>query len=113
VRAAFDAALAAARAIGPVRVLPEQTRVALQVRMSFGAFMPRRHWLNGHLVLAGRMDSPCFTGIYVISARNIVHAFRLTSAAEVDVGFRGWLAAAYRVGAQQHLRRGESGTVRQ
>jgi hypothetical protein len=105
VRAAFDQVLAAASALGPVRVLPERTRIALQVRMSFAAFMPRRHWLNGHLVLAERVDSPRFTRIDVISARNIVHAFRLTSAAEVDAEFRGWLAAAYQVGAQQHLRR--------
>jgi len=28
--------------------------------MSFAAFMPRRNWLNGHLVLARRVDSPRF-----------------------------------------------------
>jgi hypothetical protein len=56
-------------------------------------------------VLASRLDSPRFTRVDVISPRNIVHAFRLASAAEVDAEFRGWLAAAYRVGAQQHLSR--------
>ena len=55
VRATFDAVLACVRAIGPVQVLPEKTRIALQVRMSFAAFMPRRDWLNGHLVLARRI----------------------------------------------------------
>src|SRR5205807_4307931 len=60
VRAAFDAALACVRAVGPVQVLAEKTRIALQVRMSFAAFMPRRDWLNGHLVLARRIDSPRF-----------------------------------------------------
>jgi hypothetical protein len=34
-----------------------------------------------------------------------VHAFRLTAPAEVDEEFTAWLAEAYRVGAQQHLRR--------
>src|SRR6185437_4435553 len=53
VRATFDAVLACVRAVGPVQVLAEKTRIALQVRMSFAAFMPRRDWLNGHLVLAG------------------------------------------------------------
>ena len=105
VRATFDAVLAAVALIGPVQVLAEKTRIALQVRMSFAAFMPRRDWLNGHLVLARRIDSPRFLRIDTLSPRNVVHAFRLAAPAEVDEEFAGWLAEAYRVGAQQHLRR--------
>ena len=105
VRAAFDAALAAVSAVGPVQVLAEKTRIALQVRMSFAAFMPRRRWLNGHLVLARRIDSPRFLRIDALSPRNVVHAFRLTGPADVDQEFTAWLAEAYEVGAQRHLRR--------
>jgi len=104
VRAAFDAVLASVSALGPVRVLPEKTRIALQVRMSFAAFMPRRDWLNGHLVLARRIDSPRFSRIETFSPRNVLHAFRLTGPDEVDPEFAAWLAEAYRVGAQEHLR---------
>jgi Domain of unknown function (DUF5655) len=105
VRATFDAVLAAVCAVGPVQVLAEKTRIALQVRMSFAAFMPRRNWLNGHLVLARRIDSPRFLRIDTFSARNVVHAFRLAAPADVDEEFTAWLAEAYQVGAQQHLRR--------
>jgi hypothetical protein len=105
VRAAFDAVLAAVSALGPVRVLPEKTRIALQVRMSFAAFMPRRDWLNGHLVLARRIDSPRFLRIETFSPRNVVHTFRLSGPADVDQEFAAWLAEAYQVGAQEHLRR--------
>jgi hypothetical protein len=105
VRATFDAVLAAVSALGPVQVLPEKTRIALQVRMSFAAFMPRRDWLNGHLVMARRIDSPRFLRIDTLSPRNVVHAFRLTAPWDVDEEFAGWLAEAYQVGAQQHLRR--------
>ena len=104
VRAAFDAVLASVSALGPVRVLPEKTRIALQVRMSFAAFMPRRDWLNGHLVLARRIDSPRFSRIETFSPRNVVHSFRLSGPADVDEEFAAWLAEAYRVGAQEHLR---------
>ena len=69
------------------------------------AFMPRRHWLNGHLVLARRIDSPRFLRVDTFSPRNVLHAFRLTSPSEVDEQFTAWLAEAYQVGAQQHLRR--------
>jgi Domain of unknown function (DUF5655) len=105
VRATFDAVLAAVARVGPVQVLAEKTRIALQVRMSFAAFMPRRDWLNGHLVLARRIDSPRFLRVDTLSPRNVVHAFRLTAPTEVDEEFAGWLAEAYQVGAQQHLRR--------
>ncbi len=67
VRATFDAVLTAAAGFGPVEVLAEKTRIALQVRMSFAAFMPRRHWLNGHLVLARRVGSPRFVRIDALS----------------------------------------------
>jgi Domain of unknown function (DUF5655) len=104
VRAAFDRVLAVVSGFGPVTVLPEKTRIALQVRMSFAAFMPRRRWLGGHLVLARRIDSPCFLRVDTYSPRNVVHAFRLTSPADVDGEFVAWLAEAYQVGAQQHRR---------
>jgi hypothetical protein len=104
VRAIFDRIVAVVEAVGPVRVLPEKTRIALQVRMSFAAFTPRRRWLNGHLVLARRVDSPRFQRVEVYSPRNVLHAFRLTGPQQVDAEFAGWLAEAYRVGAQEHLR---------
>jgi len=102
VRATFDCVLAAVSGFGPVTVLPERTRIALQVRMSFAAFMPRRAWLGGHLVLARRIDSPRFLRVDTYSPRNVVHTFRLTSPADVDDEFVAWLAEAYQVGAQQH-----------
>jgi Domain of unknown function (DUF5655) len=105
VRLTFDRILTVVRALGPVTVLPEKTRIALHLRMSFAAFMPRRLWLNGHLVLARRIDSPRFSKVETYSPRNILHAFRLDAPDEVDQEFAGWLAEAYKVGAQEHLRR--------
>jgi len=35
----------------------------------------------------------------------VVHVFRLSRPDEVDAEFAGWLAEAYQVGAQEHLRR--------
>jgi hypothetical protein len=44
VRAIFDKVLRIAKRNGPVTVLPEKTRIAFQVRMSFAAFVIRRNW---------------------------------------------------------------------
>lgn len=100
----FERFLDVAQQTGPVVVLPEKTRIALQVRMSFAALMPRRHWLNGHLVLARHVDSQRFTTVQVFSPRNVLHAFKLTAPADIDDEFAGWISEAYEVGAQKHLR---------
>ncbi|HEX5696983.1 MAG TPA: DUF5655 domain-containing protein [Acidimicrobiia bacterium] len=105
VRAAFDAVLSVLAGLGPVTVLVEKTRIALQVRMSFAALVPRRAWLAGHLVLSRQVESDRFTSVQVISARNVVHQFRLFGPDDVDAEFAGWLAEAYAVGEQRHLRR--------
>lgn len=70
-------ALRGLRATGPVSVLPEKTRIALHVRMSFAAF----------------------TLIETYSPRNVLHAFRLNSPSDVDGEFTGWLLEAYRSGS--------------
>jgi hypothetical protein len=90
---------------GPVTVLPEKTRVAFQVRMSFAAVTPRRRWVDGHVVLARRLEHPRFRRIDSISPRNHVHHFRMARLDEVDDEVAAWLAEAYRVGQQHHLGR--------
>ena len=102
--ATFHALLEAAEKSGPVKVLPEKTRIAFQVRMSFAAFSLRRHWVDGHVVLARRLESPRFRRIDVISPRNQVHAFRLHGPSEVDHEVERWLHEAYSVGEQKHLK---------
>jgi hypothetical protein len=104
IRRLFNAIRAEIRRIGPVRVLPEKTRIAFQVRMSFAQVTPRRRWLDGHLVLARRIDSARFRKVETYSPRNHVHVFRLGDVADIDDEFRAWLLEAYRVGEQRHLK---------
>jgi hypothetical protein len=52
---------------GPVRVVPEKTRIAFQVRMSFAAVSLRRDRIAGHIVLARRLENPGLTKIEYIS----------------------------------------------
>jgi hypothetical protein len=102
--ATLQALLEAAEKSGPVKVLPEKTRIAFQVRMSFAAFSLRPHWVDGHVVLARRLESPRFRRIDVISPRNQVHVFRLREPSEVDDEVERWLHEAYSVGEQKHLK---------
>jgi uncharacterized protein DUF5655 len=104
IRALFDHLAAAIERLGSVTILPERTRIAFQVRMSFAVAMPKQGWLDGHLVLARRIEHPRFRRVETFSPRNHLHAFRLTGPEEIDAELRGWLAEAYSVGAQEHLR---------
>jgi Domain of unknown function (DUF5655) len=103
--AIFERLLELAERNGPVTVLPEKTRIAFQVRMSFAAFSLRRGWVDGHVVLARRLEHPRFRRVETFSPRNHLHQFRLERLEEVDEEVAAWLAEAYRVGEQRHLGR--------
>ena len=103
VRAIFDKLLKFAKQNGPVIVLPEKTRIAFQVRMSFAAFVIRRNWVDGHVVLARRLENPRFRRLQTFSLRNHLHAFRFEHIDEIDDEVAAWFAQAYRVGEQRHL----------
>jgi hypothetical protein len=104
IRILYDAFAAMLSRIGPVTVLPEKTRIAFQVRMSFAQVSPRRGWLDGHFVLARRAEAAPFRKIETISARNHVHFFRLTRSEDI-AELEPFAQEAYRVGAQEHLRK--------
>ena len=103
VRAIFNRLLLLAKRNGPVTVLPEKTRIAFQVRMSFAAFVIRRNWVDGHVVLARRLEHPRFRRIETFSPRNHLHAFRFENVSDVDEEVAAWIAEAYQVGEQRHL----------
>ena len=91
------------RRCGPVLIMPEKTRIAFQVRMSFAAVSLRRDRLVGHVVLARHLENPRFTKVEHISPRNHVHSFCFRSCEEMDEELLGWLREAYEVGQQRHL----------
>jgi hypothetical protein len=104
VRELFDLVAAAARSIGPVIILPEKTRIAFQVRMSFAHVTPRKRLLDGHVVLARRLEHTRFRTIETFSPKNHVHTLRLANPSDVDATFAEWMREAYAVGARRHLR---------
>jgi len=103
VRKIYDRFLKAIRANGPVKVLPQKTRIAFQVRMSFAQLTPRRAWVDGHLVLARRVRDPLFRSSQTFSPRNHLHTFRLCAPEDVTGELEAFIAEAYAVGRQDHL----------
>lgn len=102
VRAIYDRFLAMLEQFGPVTVLPEKTRIAFHIRMSFAQLTIRDRWVLGHFVLARRIEDPLFTRVETFSPRNHVHAFRLDEPGEAE-RLRDFAREAYAVGRQEHL----------
>jgi hypothetical protein len=75
---------------GPADVVATKTRYGFKVRMAFAALMPKRRWVDAHVVLARRRDD----------AR-----FRLVEPEELDDEVLDWLREAYAIGRQEHLAR--------
>jgi hypothetical protein len=110
IREIFEAFLARVEAIGPCIVMPQKTRIAFQVRMSFAQLTARQHWIDGHLVLARREEDWTRGKITTYSPGNHTHEFRLASPADLDETFQRHLEMAYAVGRQEHLKgRGRHG----
>jgi Domain of unknown function (DUF5655) len=97
---AFEAA--ALRTGDDVVVVPEKTRIAFQVRMSFAAVTLRPRRVDAHVVLARRLESPRFRRVETYSPRNHLHAFQLERPEDVDAEVMAWLGEASRVGRQEH-----------
>ncbi len=99
----YRAFVSALRDLGPVKILPEKTRIAFQVRMSFAQLTPRRQWIDGHLVLARPTPAACIRKIESFSRRNHVHYFRLASVEDITPELVALMRDAYAVGEQKHL----------
>jgi hypothetical protein len=102
-RELFERIVEIVAAHGPVVVLPEKTRIAFHVRMSFMVISVQRSALRGHFVFAERQPHPRFTRVITYSPRNHVHEFRVTALSDLDEEFKRWVSRAYRVGEQRHL----------
>ena len=104
IRQLYDMFVTQVRKCGPVTILPEKTRIAFQVRMSFAALQVQCAKIIGHLVLAHRHERPCFVRIDTISRYNHVHHFRIEKPGDLDEELCHFIAKAYAVGQQKHLK---------
>jgi hypothetical protein len=101
----FERFVDAARESGPVTVNATKSRIALQVRMRFaGILRPRKQFLLANFVLTRPVESPRLARVEYVPPYYYVHRLRLHEPADIDAELRGWLAEAYEVGAQRHVR---------
>src|SRR4029453_9283866 len=64
---------------------------------------PRQRWIDGHVVLARRLEHPRFRLVQTVSPRKHLPSFRISSPGAIDGVFEGGMREAYAVGEQRHL----------
>lgn len=91
------------RACGPLRMIPQKTRVVFQVRVRFGGCYPRKNYLLCSLALARTMQHPRIHEITKYARHFIGHMFRIRALDELDDEIQAWMRESYEAGGQKPL----------
>lgn len=105
VRLVFDKLLALVQRCGPVTVIPQKTRIAIQARVRFAGGVARKNWFDAALWLTRRVEHPCLRRVETFGPKSYGLHFRLTRPDDLDEGFAALVREAYAVGCQEHPRR--------
>jgi len=95
------------RNCGPVRIIPQKSRVVFQVRVRFAGCYPRKSYLLCGMALPRKLKSPRIARINEYAPHFLGHQFRIYSADELDAEVQAWLRESYEVGAQTRLLKGD------
>jgi hypothetical protein len=103
VRELFDHLRDTVRAIGPVTVYAQKTRVVFQGRVRFAGAQPRRQWLDVTLWLTRRRAHPRMRRVERVVPGCYVHYFRFDVPGQMDDDFRALVGKSYEVGQREHF----------
>lgn len=88
---------------GPLKINPDKTGIAFQVRMRFCGVYVRKNSLDLGFLLPRRLDHWRVRKIVPYSPRCYGHHVAIAAPADLDDELAGWLKESYRVGAQADL----------
>lgn len=91
------------RGCGLLRLNPDKTRIAFQVRMRFAGVQLCKDKLKLGFLLARLVEHPRICGVDYYTPRCIGHHLELRGPEDLDAQLEAWLRESYRVGAQAHL----------
>ena len=103
VRQTFDRFVNVIESVGPVAVIPQKTRIAIQVKVRFAGCVVRKRWLLANLWLTRRVDHPTLRRTTEFGPESFGHQFRLDSPDDIDQSFQDLVRESYRVGLREHI----------
>ena len=84
--------------LGPVTILPTQTRVDFQRRIIFASTQFSQEDLRVQMLLPRRVDDPRMTRIEVFSEDKVSHTLVIRTLDDFDQHFTAWLQESYELG---------------
>jgi hypothetical protein len=90
---------------GPIEVIPQKTRIAIQAQVRFAGCIVRRKWLLAHLWLTRRARHPKLLRVEILGPRVYLHQFRFDAPGDIDDRFASLVCEAYAVGMREHLKK--------
>lgn len=103
VRETFDRLVSVIEACGPITIIPQKTRIALQARVRFSGGVACKKWFNAALWLSRKVEHPCLQRTEKFGPNSFGHRFKLTRPEDIDDAFIKLVEEAYAVGCQEHL----------
>lgn len=88
---------------GPLKINPDKTGIAFQVRMRFCGVYVRKNSLDLGFLLPRRLDHWRVRKIVPYSPRAFGHHVTIATPADLDDELASWLKESYRIGAQADL----------
>ena len=89
------------KACGPVRVIPQKSRVVFQVRVRFAGAVPRKSYLQCAFGFHRRREHPRFYKIEQYAPHWFHHHTRVEREEDFNADFVDWIREAYAVGQQE------------
>ena len=102
VRQVFDKLLVLIQQCGPVTVIPQKTRIAIQARVRFAGGVARKNSFDAALWLTRRAQHPCLRRVEMFGPKSYGLHFRLTRPEDLDEKLAALVREAYAVGCQDH-----------
>lgn len=105
IAALYQRFIGLAEQCGPFTYRVTRTAITLKgTRRGFAGAKPANRSLDGYLDLQRQLRDSRILRVSPYTRRLWVHQFRITTLAELDDEFAGWLREAYGVGAGAHMR---------
>jgi hypothetical protein len=95
----YDRFVSLVQALGPVTILPTQTRVDFQRRIIFASTQFSQEDLRVQLLLPQRVDDPRMVRIEVFSEDKVSHTLVVRTLDDFDQHFTTWLQDSYELGS--------------
>ena len=94
----YDRFVNLVQGLGPVTILPTQTRVDFQRRIIFASTQFSQEDLRVQMLLPNRVDDPRMVRIEVFSEGKVSHTLLVRSLDDFDAHFTAWLQESYELG---------------